>query len=112
MNNPNACRASFARCHCELDAGHDGPHECAPDPVCGGSWLRDDTDDPGMIRVYRWPGNRPGCDAYDLVPNRPPDPDTYTLEYATTPDQLVGWLADWSRRKEQQLLDQMRTPGS
>ena len=102
MNDPDACRASFAQCHCVLAGGHDGPHECVPDPICGGSWLQHPDDDPGMIRVYRWPGNRPGCDAYDLVEDRPPDPDTYVLE---PEDPMVTW----ARAKEQQLLDQIRS---
>lgn len=65
-NSPTACNAHFHACHCVLEPHPAGtPHECVPDPVCGGSWLRVDTDDPGMVRIYRYPGNRPGCESYD-----------------------------------------------
>lgn len=84
MNDPNACREHFYQCHCVLPTGHDGPHECVPDPVCGGIWLRVDGDDSGMVRVYRYPSNRLGCDAYDMTRDidvSDPEPGEYALEH-------------------------------
>jgi hypothetical protein len=83
-NDPNACGERFFHCHCTLPAGHAGPHECVPDPVCGGSWLRHPDDERGMVRVYRYPGNRPGCEMYDSTrdvdASDPPDGE-HVLEW-------------------------------
>jgi hypothetical protein len=92
MNDPDACHATFHLCRCELPAGHDGAHECVPDPVCGGSWLRHPDDDAGMIRVFRYPGNRPGCEPY-----APPDPEPgeHVLEWdgiPRVPRDGIGFL--------------------
>ena len=32
------CGTQEAACFCQLEPGHDGPHECA----CGGSWTFDE----------------------------------------------------------------------
>ena len=96
-NDPNACGERFHSCHCVLAAGHvddDGnptPHECVPDPTCGGSWLRHPDDGYGWVRVYRYPSNRPGCDAYDtaraalaehgIEPPVDPDPGEHHLDH-------------------------------
>jgi hypothetical protein len=93
MNDPNACRDTLHQCHCVLPSGHEGPHECAPDPTCGGSWLRHPDDMP-MVRVYRWPGLRPECDAYEALPEdlramTDPTPGEYVLE----PDDVVVFRA-------------------
>jgi hypothetical protein len=94
MNDPNACRDSFYQCRCVLPAGHEGPHECAPDPTCGGSWLRHPDDMP-MVRVYRWPGLRPECDAYDALPVdlRDTITDPAPGEYVLEPDDVVAFRA-------------------
>jgi hypothetical protein len=93
---PNACGATFHSCHCILEPHPpDVPHQCVPDPTCGGSWLRHPDDDPGMVRVYAYPSGRPGCDMYDELradlaadgidwPEIPDDPG-YVLE----PDDIV-----------------------
>lgn len=81
------CRVHESGCHCVLPEGHDGPHECVADPVCGGKWWRHPDDEPDMLRVYRFPGNRPGCQTYqisrDIVPSDPPDGE-YVLVYEPT----------------------------
>lgn len=131
MNDPNACNARFYQCHCMLPDGHDGPHECVPDPVCGGSWLSH-PDDPGVTRIYRYPSNRPGCDAFaalreDLAehgidPHEDPSPG----EYDTEPDAWDGIFQaprggivflmppqlgiDVARAEEERLLKAMRSP--
>lgn len=135
MNDPNACREHFHRCHCMLPVGHvdaDGnptPHECVPDPLCGGSWLRHQDDEPGMVRVYRYPNLRPGCDNYESSRGLAgdtvdPSPGEYALEHDgifraprggirfLTPPEIASDapLREFAARKEQQLLDQMRSP--
>lgn len=91
-NSPTACGARFHACHCVLEPhGDDVPHQCAPDPVCGGSWMRHPDDDRGMMRVFRYPSNRPECDGYrparesfaeagEEPPTDPPDGE-YVLEW-------------------------------
>lgn len=64
MSYDDICHEREATCHCVLPVGHDGPHECVPDPVCGGSWWRH-PDEPGRLRIYRYPSNRPGCDGWE-----------------------------------------------
>lgn len=92
MNSPTACSAHFHTCHCVLEPHPaDAPHECVPDPVCGGSWNRVDSDEPGMVRIYRYPGNRPGCDGYEasrehlaelgIEPAEDPAPGEYVFEH-------------------------------
>lgn len=122
MNDPNACREHFFQCHCVLPTGHEGPHECTPDPLCGGVWLRVDGDEPGMVRVYRYPSNRPECEMYEntrdfAVPD--PEPGEYVLEWdgiMRAPRGGISFiqppsLAELGRAMEDRLLEQMRTPG-
>lgn len=86
----NECSVHEAMCHCVLPEGHDGPHECVADPVCGGKWWRHPDDEPEMLRVYRFPSNRPGCEAYDrtreynLLPD-PPDGEFVLVHEPTDP---------------------------
>lgn len=69
------CDDRMHQCHCGLEPGHEGLHECAePDPQCGGCW--GDHDDPGWAWVHRYPGARPGGPKEGMVS----DPDEPVAE--------------------------------
>jgi len=47
------CGAEAAACHCVLALGHEGPHECSPDP-CDGAWTGTwDGNDFEVVRLPR-----------------------------------------------------------
>lgn len=47
------CLAVAAACVCDLEAGHDGPHECYERSLCAGSWSGSQAE--GNFRVHRLP---------------------------------------------------------
>jgi hypothetical protein len=46
------CDARAYWCHCALEPGHAGPHECGEER-CRGSWIG--APDSGVFEVVRWP---------------------------------------------------------